>query len=305
MLWSEGFGLADVENNVPVTPLTRMRIGSISKVLTATGVARLVEQGKLDLDAPVQQYVPGFPVKQWPVTTRQLAAHIAGIRHYVPTDFTGVLRGGPHFNNVQYALTIFDKDPLLFQPGTDYSYSSYGFNLIGAVVEGASKQEFLTFMQSEVFDPLGLTEIVADHPYRIVPYRASFYVRGTDGTLLNASFTDNSYKWAGGGFLATAEDLVRFGTAHLQPGYLKEDTMRMMFTTLKLTSGKDTGVGLGWRVDRDSQGRRMIYHTGALEGGRGVLIVFPESKVVIAALANLQARFGERDMLPIAECFQR
>ena len=185
ILWSEGFGLANVEQNVAVTSLTRFRLGSVSKVITAAGIARLVEVGKLDLDAPVQRYVPGFPAKQWAITTRQLAGHTAGIRHYKPADFSEVLKGSPHFESITNSLTIFSNDPLIFEPGANYSYSSYGWNLISAVIEGASGQEFLRYMQAEVFEPLGLRSITADHVSQIVPFRSAFYMR--DSILMNAS----------------------------------------------------------------------------------------------------------------------
>ena len=105
VIWSEGFGFADVEQGVPVTPLTRFRLGSVSKTLTSAGVARLVQDGKLDLDVPIQRYVPSFPAKPWPITTRQLANHSAGIRHYLPKDFDGPLKGAPHFDSVKKGLT--------------------------------------------------------------------------------------------------------------------------------------------------------------------------------------------------------
>ena len=131
MIWSEGFGLADVEQGVPVTPLTRFRLGSVSKLTTAASVARLVEAGTLDLDGPSQRYVPDLPQKPWPVTTRQLASHSAGIRHYLVKDdrFPGLLAGNPHFATVTAGLAIVKDDPLLFEPGTRYAYSSYGWNV--------------------------------------------------------------------------------------------------------------------------------------------------------------------------------
>src|SRR3989441_12200340 len=129
LVWSEGFGDADAERKKPVTRETQFRIGSVSKPLTATAVALLYEQGKVDLDAPVQRYVPSFPDKGYPITTRQLAGHLAGIRHYRGDEFVLNRR----FGSVGEGLTIFQDDSLLFPPGTRFSYSSYGWNLISAV----------------------------------------------------------------------------------------------------------------------------------------------------------------------------
>src|SRR3989454_8653088 len=139
LVWSEAFGYADLAREVPVTAETQFRIGSVSKPLTAAAVALLYEQGKLDLDAPVQRYVPSFPDKGRPITTRQLAGHLAGIRHYRGDEFLL----NRHFNTVLEGLTIFQGDALLFPPGTKFSYSTYGWNLISAVVEGAAGPGFL------------------------------------------------------------------------------------------------------------------------------------------------------------------
>ena len=154
VIWSEGFGYSDLTHEVRVTPETRFRIGSVSKPFTAAAVAHLVEDGALDLDAPVRTYVPSWPAKRWPVTTRQLAGHIGGVRHY---------RGSENFSMASYpdvlsGLAIFQDDSLISEPGTDYSYSSYGWNLISAVVEGASGEPFLDYMDAVVFGPLEMTE---------------------------------------------------------------------------------------------------------------------------------------------------
>ncbi|HEX6939090.1 MAG TPA: serine hydrolase domain-containing protein [Longimicrobiales bacterium] len=284
IVWSEGFGYADLENRVPATTLTRFRIGSISKPVTAAALGKLLEAGRIDLDAEVQRYVPSFPRKRWPITVRQVAGHIAGIRHYRGDEF--LMRD--HFETVAAGLEIFRDDSLLFEPGTEYHYSSYGWNLISAVIEGASGTDFLTYMRREVFEPLGLRSIVAEHTDSIIAHRASFYERDAEtGRVMNAPYVDNSYKWAGGGFLANAEDLVRFGWAHLAGGFLEPETVETLFASQRLRSGEATNYGIGWRSGTDSAGRRWVGHTGSSVGGRAVLVLYPEARVVVAALANL------------------
>jgi serine beta-lactamase-like protein LACTB, mitochondrial len=305
VLWSEGFGMADVEHGVPVTPLTRFRAGSVSKVLTAAGVALLVEDGKLDLDAPVQRYVPGFPVKPWPITTRQLAAHTAGIRHYRDTEFTGPLKGAPHFSSVLDGLELFKNDPLLFEPGKGYSYSSYGWSLLSAVLEGASGQEFLSYMRNRVFEPLGLHSLGPDHVDAVIPNRSRFYAREAPGRPLeHAPHVDQSYVWAAGGFLATAEDLVRFGSVHLSPGVFTPATLELLFRgQTVIPPGNQTAVGIGWRIGKDSTGRRVLHHAGASQGGRAMLLIYPEPGIVVAMLSNILAPFGEQDAQRIGSLF--
>src|SRR5438552_11025529 len=167
LVWSEGFGYADAERQKPVTRETQFRIGSVSKPLPATAVALLYEQGKLDLDAPVQRYVPSFPDKGYPVTTRLLAGPLAGMRHYKDREFFLNRR----FATVLDGLTIFQDDSLLFPPGTRFSYSSYAWNLVAAVVEGASGDAFLHYMSAHVFRPLALTHTTPDRLDSLVPDR--------------------------------------------------------------------------------------------------------------------------------------
>jgi serine beta-lactamase-like protein LACTB len=285
VVWAEGFGWADVENRVAVTPASRFRIASISKAVTAAGVAKLVEAGRLDLDAPVQRYVPSFPEKpEGAVTTRLLAGHLAGIRHYRGLEFQSTR----HYDDVVDALEIFENDPLLSPPGERYSYSTYGWNLVSAVVQGASGEKFLAFMRREVLDPLGLRETVAEHGDSIIVGRGRQYVRSADGRLLNAPWVDNSNKWAGGGYLSTASDLVRYGSAYLAPGFLKPETVRLMWTSQRTTSGEETGYGIGW-FTRTVDGRRQVWHTGGAVGGSTILLIWPDERVVVSILTNLES----------------
>src|SRR5690606_31468328 len=149
-------------------------------------------------------------------------------------------------------------------------------------------EPFLAYMQREVFDPLGLRSIVAEHTDSIIAHRASFYERDRETSrVLNAPYVDNSYKWAGGGFISNTEDLVRFGWAHLDGGFLRPATVEALFTPLRTTSGEVTNYGLGWSSGTDSAGRRWVGHTGGSVGARAVLLVYPDHRVVVAALANL------------------
>ncbi len=283
LVWSEAFGYADLAREVPVTAETQFRIGSVSKPLTAAAVALLYEQGKLDLDAPVQRYVPSFPDKGDPITTRQLAGHLAGIRHYRGDEFLL----NRHFESVREGLTIFERDSLLFPPGTKFSYSSYGWNLVAAVIEGATKQDFLAYMGEHVLRPLGLTHTAPDRVDSLIPNRTRFYERGADSGFVPAPPVDNSYKWAGGGFLSTAEDLVKFGSALLEPGFLKAATLELLFTSQKTSAGEPTGYGVGWFVATDGRGHRWVSHGGSSVGGTTAFGVDRDSRVVIAITSNL------------------
>ena len=290
IIWSEGFGFADLENQLRVSPKTRFRIASVSKPLTAAAMARAFEQGKLDLDAPVQRYVPNFPTKEVEITARQLVGHLSGIRHYkrdkdeAKDEF---FNRKEYYKSVTEGLKTFQDDPLDFPPGTKFGYSSYGYTLLSAMIESAYGKDFLTVMQKEVFEPLKMPNSSADDNRKIIPNRSRFYSLDADKNVINAPYVDRSYSWAGGGFLSTSEDLVRFGSAHLQKGFLKEETLKVMFTSQKTSDGKETGTGWGWRINKDKEGRTYYFHPGENVGGRSYLLMYPEKKVAVAMLHNL------------------
>ena len=301
VVWAEGFGWADVENRVPVTEDTKFRVGSVSKPLTAAAMGILIDEGRLDLDAPVQQYVPSFPEKPWPVTSRMVAGHLAGIRHYAGDDEFLSTR---MYGSVGEGLEIFADDDLLFEPGDRFSYSSYGWNLLSAVVEGASGEEFLPYMDARVFDPLGMTSTVADHTDSIIPHRTRFYEVAEDGRVYNSPFVDNSYKWAGGGFLSTPSDLVRFGMAHLDGDLLRPETIEMLWTSQRTTAGEETGNGIGWFLETKPDGTQTVSHGGGSIGGVTYLLLLPGDDAVAALTANTSQKVGvHRAAYLLAEAF--
>lgn len=207
LVWAEGFGFADIEQCVPATPNTKFRIGSVSKPLTAAGAALLAEKKQIDLDAPIQRYVRGFPGKGYVITTRQLLGHLGGIPRDVAAEND---KANEHpYHSVAESLKWFEDEPLVAPPGTRFFYSTYGYVLASAAIEGASGQDFLSFMHDKVFVPLGMVDTLADENEQIIPKRARWYFQTSDSGYRNSPYVDLSYKWAGGGFLSTAEDLAR------------------------------------------------------------------------------------------------
>jgi len=284
IVFSEAFGYADLEQRVPVWPTTKFRIGSVSKPLTAAALVKLVEQGRFDLDAPVQKYVPSFPDKGAVITPRMLAGHLGGIRHYKDNEFLN----SKHYDTVVAGLAIFQNDPLISSPGTQFNYSSYGFNLLSAAIEKACAEDFLSCMRDLVFSPLGLRSTVADEPSELIEQRARFYTHWKDKPLENAPYTDNSYKWAGGGFLSSSEDLVRFGNALLEPGYLKKESLALLFASQKTKSGEETGYGMGWFILKSKSGKRIFDHSGGSTGASSELILYPDEHLVVAMVCNYE-----------------
>ncbi len=302
MLWTDGFGVADIEQGVPATPQTRYRIGSLSKLITAAALSRMVDSGRMQLDVAIQTYVPAFPVKSAPITVRQLAGHLSGIRHYrYPGDPTGTHA----YASLAEGLEIFANDSLLFAPGSRYGYSSYGYNLLGVAIEAAAGRSYASAVRSLVLEPLGMWSTSLDYRDSIVPGRAAPYDYGRDQRVVNARYDDVSYKWPSGGFVSTAPDMANFAAAQLGPGFLSARTLATVFTSQRTTDGKATGTGIGWRIGTDSAGRVFYHHGGAATGGRAFLIAYPREQVVVVMLANIQAVFDERDASRIAELFMR
>jgi CubicO group peptidase (beta-lactamase class C family) len=159
-------------------------------------------------------------------------------------------------------------------------------------------------MQEHVFTSMGLVHTTPDQNTLIVEQRSRFYEKVKDGGPENAPYVDNSYKWAGGGFLSTAEDLVRFGSALLQPGFLKAESLKTMFTSQKTSAGEETGYGIGWGLGKSPSGKRVYAHSGGAVGGTSQLIVYPESHIVIALVTNYsESQWKAEEVEAVAEKF--
>jgi CubicO group peptidase (beta-lactamase class C family) len=298
LTWSRGFGTADVENFVPATATTAYRTASIGKALTATAVLQLAESQRLDLDAPVQEYCPAFPRKRWTVTTRHLLTHTSGIRHYGGANEEAELFNTVHYDDVVDALQIFKDDPLLFEPGTAYLYSTFGYVTLGCVIEGASGQDYLTYMQQHVFAPAGMNHTRDDDPAALVPRRAAGYLLDADGRLRNSRWVDMSSKLPAGGFITTAPDLARFAAALMEHRLLRAETVEEMITPARLRDGRQVAYGLGWGLfpGETWYGEREAFHGGVTPQVSGMLYLLPDRRFAIAILMNLES-VGQRTQL--------
>lgn len=290
VLWTRGFGEADVENHVPATPETVFRLASLSKPITAVAVMQLAEKGVLDLDADVRRYVPGFPRKPWPITSRQLLSHLAGIRHYRGDEWSSVKR----YASVLEALDLFQDDALAHEPGSRYLYSTHGYSLLGAVVEAVAGRPLLEQLRSAVFSPAGMTSARDDDARELLRGRAQGYERTPDGRLVNSAPSDTSYKVPGGGLVATATDIARFGGAFLEGRLVSRSSVSEMLTAQKTRDGTSTAYGLGWAV-RDAAGPREAWHTGGQHRVSNAVLLRPDSAVVAVLLTNLEDAPGRME----------
>jgi CubicO group peptidase (beta-lactamase class C family) len=281
--WARGFGWADIENRSPAKPDSSYRLASVSKTITALAVLKLVEEGKIDLDTEIQSYVPYFPRKKWPVTVRQLLGHIGGICHYRNDTAEGHIKDP---KNTRQALAIFQDFPLVAEPGTKYHYSSYGYNLLGAAVEGASGQPFGQFIKTRIFDPLDMTDSRLDNPREIIPNRVRGY-QLFKGELRNSEYVDISSRFGAGGTRSTVLDLLKYARGIMDGQILSEATWREMFSPLVLRNGFMSEYGLGWRL-QPWNGHFAVSHSGSQPETRTHLLLFPGDEFAVAIACNLE-----------------
>lgn len=290
IVFRRGYGLADLENQVPATARTVFRIASVTKSITAVAAMQLVEKGKLDLDAPIQKYAPSFPAKAFPITTRQLLAHLSGVRNYKSGEGERTNR----YDSLTDALAVFKDDPLDHEPGTKYTYTTLGYTLLGVVIEAASGMSYSEYLKEWVLKPAGMLHTQVDDIFEIIPNRARGYsprVYGQfNGNWRNSSLMDSSYKIPGGGLVSTAEDLARFAIAVQNGALIKRETFAQMSTGQKTRDGRETGYGYGWYVDR-REGRETdgsVWHGGVQAGFTADLWILPVKRLAVVILTNLE-----------------
>lgn len=283
--WTKGFGYADLENRVPATPETLFRMASVTKAMTAVGIVKLAQEGKLNLDADVRQYVPYFPEKKWPVTVRHLLGHLGGISHY--RNFDVELHLKTHHTTRQ-AVDIFKDWELAAEPGTKFIYSSYGYNLLGAVIEGASGSSFAGYMTGNVWQPLDMTGTRMDIADEIIPHRTRGY-RLSDGKVKNCEFVDISSRFAAGGILATVGDMLNFARGLDKGKVLPHQVQEQMYDSMLTKDKRMTEYGMGWRVDFLS-GFWNVAHSGGQTGTSTFLLRFPGENFAAAVAANLEGQ---------------
>lgn len=307
IVWAEGFGWSDLANRVPVEPDTRFRIGTASMAITSASVGLLLEQDRLKLDERIQTYVPEFPDKQWPVTLRQLMGHVAGVRN----DAGDEGPFGEHCERTVEGLKLFSEYPLLFEPGTAYRFSSFGWILVSAAIEAAAGEPFLTFVRRHILDPLGMEDTKADSPTESIPNKAtSYFPRFAADPKYGLHLTrtlDYSCYAGSSVFVSTPSDLVRFAMAVNSGKLLQPATVQLLHTPQRLGSGEETGYGLGWDLETVTLAgapARWVGHDGTSMGGMvASLITFPERGLVVSVMSNIAYAEAESLAVSIAQAF--
>ena len=298
IIYAQGFGYANAEDHVKMTPHTRLRTASVSKLITTTALGRLLSQEKLDLDAPIEKYIPYIDAQYAHITARQLAGHTSGMNHRP--------RGNRHkkkqFTTVKPMVELMDK-PLLFEPDTGYKYSTHGFVVLGAVIEGASGIPFETYMKEAIFNPLDMRQTAPENIKKLTPDDSEIYYL-KKGKAHKQKWTNTSYNLPGAGFRSTPTDLLKMMRGYTN-GFIAEEVVTEMFKSHTLKNGEQTNVGITWRRSYDPFGHPTIEHAGNWLGARTVIVHYPQENMNIAIMLNAGRQIFIEEMAHIfAELFR-
>jgi CubicO group peptidase (beta-lactamase class C family) len=280
VVFEKAYGLADREAKVPNTAGTQFRIGSMNKMFTAVAALQLVEQGKLDLDAPIGKYLTDYPNQELAskVTLRHLLTHTGGAGDIFGPDFE---RERTNLRTISDYVKLYGNRPLQFQPGARAAYSNYGFILAGALIEKVSGMTYYDYVRKHVFEPAGMKSTDSLPESEAVAGRSRGYMKKADAWVDNKDTLPWRGTSAGGGY-STAGDLFRFAQA-LETGKLLKKEL-LIEATRKAQSKMGGGYGFGFGVDLKPAG---YGHGGGAPGMNGMLRVLPESGIVIVVLSNL------------------
>lgn len=302
VVWAGAAGWSDIESKTPATTATRFRIGSTSKSLTATALARLVQSDRMALDTPISEYLQPLPNPAWEnLTPRQLASHMAGMPEYKENrDWGGLyhtLALRKHYDSMVDALEVFDDTPQVNQPGTEFHYSTFDTVLLGAIIGAVEQKNYLQVVREEVFEPADMTATIVaplggdPHKDIATPYKSN-RLPGAAHRLRPWRDVDLSHRLPGGGFASTSTELVKFGSLYFDADYLAPEIRTQFWTPQKIASGEvnPQNYALGWRIAKMKIPGvgvvRNANHGGVSRGGQSWLMVMPDYQMAIAVNIN-------------------
>lgn len=285
--WLEAKGQIDLETFAPAKTSSLYRIASITKAITAVAVMQLYEKGLISLDADISTYVPYFPQKKWKVTVRNLLTHTGGIRSYKnEEEFNSKM----FYSSTKDAVMTFANDDLIFEPGTNYNYSSLGYSLLAALIENVSKMSFESYLKKEIFQVANMKATRVDKQREIVFERAKGYDKSPDRKFINSSLADLSIKVAGGGLISTAEDILLFAKALLEEKLISKSTLEEMTKPVVLKNGKRYNYGFGLSLSDPNDSLKYFGHDGRGTGFITGLIIEPSSSTATVYFINVRDR---------------
>ena len=288
----KGYGSADLEWNIPNTPDTKFRLGSITKQFTAASILLLEERGKLKVTDPVRQYLPELPASWDKITIFNLLTHSAGVFNFTSLPDSNESKRR-HMTPQQIVDMVRDK-PLDFAPGEKYSYSNTGYVVLGMVIEKVSGQSYSQFLQANIFTPLGMKDTGYDDAATILPRRAHGYERARDGALTNAAFIDMSTPFAAGALYSTTHDLLLWEKALFGGKLLSADSFARMTTPFK------DGYGFGLGIFNVG-GHRQVGHNGGIDGFTTDMENYPDDRLTVIVLSNIATRASDEIARKLAD----
>ncbi|MHC4209294.1 MAG: serine hydrolase [Planctomycetota bacterium] len=278
----EGYGLANMEHNVPITPEAVFRIGSMSKFFTATAILMLMEQGKLDLEDEITRFLPEYPTHEKKIRIKHLIAHTSGVWDYL--NLPAMQAGWREDITVQGLIDLFKDEPLPFEPGDGFAYSNSNYILLGAIIEKVTGQTYQAFVDERIFVPAGMRSTRYGGHLPIIPNRAAGYERSNDG-YLNARFLNMTEPYAAGGHVSTVDDLWRWNKAYLGGQLITKKTLDRALTRFTLNNGKEIPVAFGCGISR-FEGHTIIVYAGGIIGFSSQAVIVPDENLHVIMLSN-------------------
>jgi D-alanyl-D-alanine carboxypeptidase len=281
IVYSKGYGLADVENKVPAAPETVYQIGSVTKQFTSMIVMMLEAEGKLKISEPVRSYMPELPESWKDVTLRHLLTHTSGIKSYTAVPEFGKKMRDPI--DGKGFLEWIGPMPLDTKPGEKWEYNNSAYFVLGLLIEKLEGKPYREVLKKRILEPLGMTHTDMNDPSDIVPHRAHGYSPVL--TLTNALYIDMSWPYAAGSMISTVEDLAKWDAALYGEKLVKRAAFDQMWTPVKLNSGSDYPYGFGWALG-SVNGTKVVEHGGGIPGFTSMITRFPEKKLTVIVLSN-------------------
>ena len=287
-------GLRNKKHRLKMKTSTSLRIASVTKPMTAIAIMQLFEQELLELDVPIKHYLPYLPkTSVGDITIRQLLGHTSGLRHYSSLweamSFT-------NYGTLSGSLNEFIFDPLNFKSGTRYEYSSYGYTVLGAIIEELSGETYEEYMRANIWGVAGMTNTGLD---KLKGDKNSGHYLKLGSLFVRSPHTDLSIIYPAGGVQSTAEDLLKFGGAILENKLISRETLEIMLDVEEPLSVKigDSPYGLGWTVLDSSKYGRFIVHSGSQPGAESFFTIYLDKPAVIAVLSNAYSSGNEAYLL--------
>lgn len=304
LVWEGVIGFSDVSKRMLASQYTQYRIGSISKSMTATAVMRMQEKQLLAIDDLFDVYVSDYPAENSGFTIKQLLAHQGGVRHYVNNFSEGY--SNKEYVSTRDAASIVENDRLLFPPGEGFHYSTYGYNLVAVAMESSYSKPFEKIMYDEIFTPAGMTATQFDKAEKTTNGNMSTPYLEVGKFFFKAPIVNSSNKYAGGGYLSTPSDMVRFANSLLSNNLITEESREIMWSPVALNTGEmnKENYALGFRVGKDDRGR-FVFHGGTSIGGYSFLLIYPDLDIVVAFSTNVSPADSSFDRLQEAKKIAR